>query len=103
MEQLVEADNNATWEELSNQLYEKIGLRVSRATIGRIVQKLQLTRKKKSLHSTEAKSERVQKLRREYWTTIGEVKLTDLIFIDQTGVNLAMARRFARAKKGQRA
>lgn len=44
--QLVEADNDATLAELSNQLQEKIGIRVSRATMGRIVQKLQLTRKK---------------------------------------------------------
>jgi transposase len=103
VEQLVEADNDATLEELSNQLHEKIGIRVSRATMGRIVQKLQLTRKKKSLHATEARSSRVQKLRVEYWTTIGEVKLADLIFIDESGVNLAMTRRYARAKKGRRA
>ena len=62
-----------------------------------------LTRKKKTLHADEAQSERVQKLRREYWTTIGEVKLSDLVFIDETGMNLAMARCYARAKKGQRA
>ncbi len=42
-------------------------------------------------------------MRREYWTTIGEVKLSDLVFIDETGVNLAMTRRYARAIKGERA
>jgi transposase len=42
-------------------------------------------------------------LRREYWTTIGEVKLSDLVFIDETGVNIAMTRHFARATKGKRA
>jgi hypothetical protein len=42
-------------------------------------------------------------LRREYWKTIGEVKLSDLVFIDETGVNLAMTRRYARATKGKRA
>ncbi len=42
-------------------------------------------------------------MRREYWTTIGEVKLADLVFIDETGVNLAMTRHFARATKGKRA
>ncbi len=50
--------------------------------------------------SREAKTERVQKLRREYWTTIGAAKLSDLVFIDETGVNLAMTRDYARAKKG---
>lgn len=42
-------------------------------------------------------------MRREYWTTIGEVKLSDLVFVDETGINLAMTRHHARAKKGQRA
>ena len=42
----------------------------------RLLQKLNLTRKK-TLHANEAESERVQNLRRQYWTTIGEVKLSD--------------------------
>lgn len=45
--ELVEQDNDATLEELVTQLQEKIEVRVSRATMGRIVQKLKLTRKKK--------------------------------------------------------
>jgi transposase len=45
--QLVEQDNDATLEELVTQLQEKIGVKVSRATMGRVVQKLKLTRKKK--------------------------------------------------------
>jgi len=45
----------------------------------------------------------VQKLRSQYWTNIGEVRLKDLVFIDETGVNLAMTRRYGRAKKGKRA
>lgn len=90
--QLVEADNDATLEELCEQLVEAIQVRVSRATMGRVVQKLKLTRKKKTFHASEAQSERVQKLRVQYWTTIGAVKLDDLVLIDETGVNLAMTR-----------
>ena len=45
----------------------------------------------------------MQKLRVEYWHTIGEVKLKDLIFIDEAGVNIAMTRRHARSEKGKRA
>lgn len=44
----------------------------------------------------------MQKLRAEYWTIIGEVNLTDLVFIDEAGVNIAMTRHFARASKGSR-
>jgi len=45
----------------------------------------------------------VQRLRVEYWHTLGEVKLTDLVFIDEAGVNLAMSRRYARSFQGTRA
>lgn len=39
----------------------------------------------------------------EYWQTIGEVKLKDLIFLDEAGSNLAMTRRYARSEQGNRA
>lgn len=42
-------------------------------------------------------------LRAQYSTGIGEVKLSDLVFLDETGINLAMTRGYARAKKGNRA
>lgn len=45
----------------------------------------------------------MQRLRVEYWHTLGEVKLTDLVFVDESGVNLAMSRRYARSLKGTRA
>jgi putative transposase len=45
--QLVQEDNDAILEELCSSFYQKTQLRVSRATMGRIVEKLNLTRKKK--------------------------------------------------------
>lgn len=36
-------------------------------------------------------------------TTIGEINLADLVFIDEAGVNIAMTRRFARSLQGSRA
>ena len=44
--QLVEQDNDATLDELVTQLQETVKVKVSRATMGRVVQKLKLTRKK---------------------------------------------------------
>src|SRR4028119_2018511 len=43
---LVEEDNDAILVELCNRLEQRVGVRVSRATMGRIVEKLKLTRKK---------------------------------------------------------
>ena len=45
---LFEQKNDATLEELVIQLEETIGVKVSRATMGRVVLKLKLTRKKNS-------------------------------------------------------
>lgn len=95
LSQLVEADNDATLQQLCTSLEEKTGVKVIVPTMCRLLRKLELNRKKKTLHANEAESERVQNLRREYWTTIGEIPLESLVFIDETGVNLAMARRYA--------
>ncbi len=50
---LVEEDNDATLVELCERLQQRIGVKLSRATLGRITQTLNLTRKKK--HCTPAK------------------------------------------------
>lgn len=44
--ELVAQKNDATLEELCDQLYQKTQIQVSRSTMGRLVQKLNLTRKK---------------------------------------------------------
>ncbi|AUB43187.1 MULTISPECIES: helix-turn-helix domain-containing protein [Nostoc] len=54
VELLVESDNDATLVELCEQLEQKTQLKISRSTMGRITQKLNLTRKKK--HCTPAKN-----------------------------------------------
>jgi putative transposase len=45
--QLVEEDNDAILQELCELFYQRTQLRISRATMGRTVEKLNLTRKKK--------------------------------------------------------
>ena len=45
---LVEEDNDAILVELCDRLEQRVNVRISRATMGRIVQKLKLTRKKNS-------------------------------------------------------
>ncbi|WP_199350185.1 helix-turn-helix domain-containing protein [Nostoc flagelliforme] len=54
VELLVESDNDATLVELCEQLELHTQVKISRSTMGRITQKLNLTRKKK--HYTRAKS-----------------------------------------------
>jgi len=93
-------DNDAILVELCDRLEQRVGVRISRATMGRIVQKLT---RKKTLHATERDTARIQQLRVQYWQEIGAVNLADLVFVDETGSNLSMTRRYARALKGDRA
>ena len=102
LQKLIEANNDATLEELQVLVEEHEDVWVSRSTMGRITQALGLTRKK-TLHTSECQTDRVQTLRQEYWHTIGQVKLKDLIFLDEAGTHLGMTRRYARSEKGKRA
>lgn len=47
VKELIEANHDATLEELRELVFEQEGVRVSRSTMGRITQTLELTRKKK--------------------------------------------------------
>lgn len=58
---------------------------------------------KKTLYATEKTREKVQLKRVEFWSKIRDLRLENWIFIDESGVNLAMVRLDARAIIGQRA
>lgn len=100
--EIIETHNDATLEELCDLLEEKVQVRVSRATMGRITQKLNYS-EKKTLYAAEKSSEKVLQQRVKFWSKIRDVRVEDLIFLDESGVNLAMVRLYARALKGKRA
>ncbi|MCT7981665.1 IS630 family transposase [Laspinema olomoucense] len=101
--ELIENNNDATLQELCDFLEEKIGVKVSTSTLDRVIKKLGYTFKKKTLHAEEKFTERVQKKRVEFWEKIRDIPYEDLIFIDESGVDLALIKTKARAIKGQRA
>lgn len=103
LEQLVQEKNDLTLDELRLQLKERTGVLIGRATVDRMLAKLDLTLKKKTLYASEKESERVQKKRVEFWEMIQGFLAKDLIFIDEAGVNLALLRLMGRAPKGKRA
>lgn len=57
---------------------------------------------KKTLRSSQAKTERVQKLRVEYWDTVKHINPEDLIFVDEMGALLGLTRTYARSHRGSR-
>ena len=84
---LVEEDNDATNSELAERISLKTDILVSASTISRALKKLKITRKKKSLKAAEAYSESKQLQRYDYWNQIKHIKVEDLVFLDETGVN----------------
>ncbi len=58
--------------------------------------------KKKTLRSTQAATERVQKLRGEYWEQVKQIEPLNLVFLDETGVVLGLTRTHARSPGGSR-
>jgi transposase len=99
---LVKANSDATLAKLQEQLRQSTSVIIGRSTVARMLSKLNLTRKK-TLHPTEKVSDRVQRERAKYWQLIQGILAKDMIFIDESGINLAMTRLFASSPKGERA
>jgi transposase len=55
------------------------------------------------LRSSQAATERVQKLRTEYWDKVKDIDPENLVFLDETGILLGLARTHARSEQGTRA
>jgi len=53
--------------------------------------------KKKTLRSSQAQTERVQKLRIEYWEKVRDIDPENLVFLDEMGVLLGLTRTYARS------
>jgi transposase len=85
---LVAEHPDATLVELCELFAQKTGNWVSRAAMCRYLQKLELNRKKKTWYSSQAATERVQKLRVEYWEKIKDIQPKNLVFLDETGILL---------------
>lgn len=62
-----------------------------------------IARVKKTLRAQQATTDRVQKLRVQYWEAIREVELENLVFLDEMGVLLGLKRTHARSPSGARA
>jgi transposase len=75
------------------------GVQVSSATMSRAIQRLDWTRKKKTLHASEQKEDD-----RAAWRELAQtLDASKLIFIDECGSNIALTRLYSRSSKGKRA
>lgn len=80
-----------TLDELAVAWSDTVGARVSRATTGRAVAKLGYTLRK-AFRALERDQERIAELRARFTVWQGDAKPDDLIFVDESGVTVDMAR-----------
>ena len=98
LRELVRQHPDATLDELRHQL----GVSCSRSALGRALEKLKLTRKKKTLHTQERDRPENQLQRQAFRTTVAPLDPHRLVFVDETGSNTAMTRAYGRAPRGER-
>ena len=85
---LVRAQPDATLE----QLRQRGGFQCSLKTLGYALDRLGLTRTKKSLHATQRDRPDVRTKRRRFRREMGQIEPKKLVFVDETGVTTAMSR-----------
>lgn len=101
---LVEEQNDATLKELREKFHQKTGISVSCGTISSALKKLKLSRKKRTFHATERENNpEVVQEREAYIGQMPSMDTQHLVFIDEFGINLGMAREYGRTPIGQRA
>jgi len=84
------------------ELRDRLGIRCCLMTIARALRRLRITRKKKTLHAREQDSPRVQAQRKAFQEKLAAVDADHLVFVDESGANTGMARRYGRAPRGER-
>src|SRR6202043_708861 len=81
---------------------DRLQLPATRVTVWRALRRLGLTRKKKSTHAAERGRPDVAEARRSWPEKFAGVDPKDLVFLDETGANTAMARTHGYAPRGER-
>ena len=98
LRQLVEKTPDATLE----QHKQNLGISGSIMIVWRGLEKLGITRKKKTLHASEQDRSDVQEERHTFLEEVESIEPKRLVFVDETGVTTAMTPAYGRAPKGER-
>ena len=85
------------------QLKERGGFTCTLTTLWRALRCSDLTYKRKTLHAGERDTPEVQAKRRRFRGKVRKIEAKRLIFLDETGINTAMAPTHAWALRGERA
>jgi transposase len=88
--------------ELQVWLAETYAIHLSLPSLSRLLAKLGLPRKKKSLHASERDTPAHQRQRKAWRARVKQIDPARLVFVDESGVTRSLTRRYGRAPKGAR-
>ena len=103
LRRLVEDQNDATLAEYAERFHARTGCAVSPSGVCRALQRLGLTRKKKTVSASEQRRPDVAAKRGAFQEKVSALDPRRLVFLDETGIVTTLTRRYARAPHGQRA
>ena len=98
LRKLVEQTPDATLQ----QYKQGLGISGSIMIVWRGLQKLGITRKRKTLHASEQDRPEVQEERGSFRKDVEPIEPKRLVFVDETGVTTAMTPAYGRAPRGRR-
>jgi transposase len=98
LRQLIEKQPDLTLAELAAELDYKASV----STVWRATQKLGLVYKKKTQHASEQDRPDVKKARDDWFERFADVKVKQLVFIDEFGATTHMTRTHGRGPRGER-
>jgi transposase len=84
------------------ELQARLGIACSLSTLCRALQRLGLSRKKKTLHADQQDTDAVQAKRAAFEERLAGVDPAHLVFVDEMGATTAMTRTYGRAPVGER-
>ncbi|QIG52629.1 IS630 family transposase [Nordella sp. HKS 07] len=102
LRQHVSENCDATLAEIRTFLLAEHGIEVSVGCLWNALKQLKLPPQKKTQRATEQEREDIAEARRAWHEAQSDLNAARLVFIDETGAQTNMARRYGRAPRGQR-
>lgn len=101
LRELVAATPDGTLDDFCDGWEKLKGVRVSRATMGRTVRRAGLTRKRKRFRPSEQQRPDVEEKRESFVVEVQSKDPERLVFLDESGCNIAMAPSYGWAPRGE--
>ncbi|MCE2907094.1 MAG: winged helix-turn-helix domain-containing protein, partial [Anabaena sp. CoA2_C59] len=95
LKKIVIEQNDIYLREIQAAIEEQTEIEVSISSLSRTLKRLDL-RRKKTLVASDQKTQRVQKMRYEFRRWLDTIDVKNLVFINETGLNLAMTRNYGK-------